>query len=169
MDVPLGQMGPGLVAWIGLLTGRYHLSLREVEALLEEQWGLKFSLGAISESQIPLQQWLGPVYNQIAEAVRNACIAHADETRHYRGRSVYWLWTLTTEDVTYFMTHYSRGKGAAQTLLGDFQGILITDRHDACNDYPEALHQYCWAYLIRNPERIAQRKGQAGRDGKRSL
>ena len=168
-EVPLGQMGPGLVAWIGLLNGRYHLSLREVEALLEEQWGLKFSLGAISESQAPLQQWLGPVYRQIGEAVRRACVAHADETRHYRNRSVYWLWTLTTDEAAYFMTHYSRGKGAAQALLGDFQGILVTDRHGAYNDHPEAVHQYCWAHLIRNLERIAQRKGQAGRDGKRLL
>jgi len=168
-EVPTGQMGPGLVAWIGLLTGRYHLSLREVEALLEEQWGLKFSLGAISESQIPLQRRLGPVYDQIGEAVRKACIAHADETRHYRNRSVYWLWTLTTEEVTYFMTHYSRGKGAARALLGDFQGILVSDRHGAYNDHPEGLHQYCWAHLIRNLERIAQRKGQAGRDGRRLL
>ena len=144
----------------------YHLSLREVEALLEEQWGLKFSLGAISESQAPLRQWLGPVYRQIGEAVRRSC---ADETRHYRNRSVYWLWTLTTDDVAYFMTHYSRGKGAAQTLLGDFQGILMTDRHGAYNDHPEAKHQYCWAHLIRNLERIAQCKGQAGKDGRRLL
>ena len=137
-DVPTGQMGPGLVAWIGLLNGRYHLSLREVEALLEEQWGLKFSLGAISASQAPLQRWLGPVYRQIGEAVRRSCVAHADETRHYRNRSVYWLWTLTTDEAAYFMTHYSRGKGAAQVLLGDFQGILITDRHGAYNNHPRS-------------------------------
>ncbi len=168
-EVPTGQMGPGLMAWIGLMTGRYHLSLREVAALLEEQWGLKFSLGAISESQLPLQAWLGPVYNQIGEAVRKALIAHADETRHYRGRSVYWLWTLTTDEVTYFMTHYSRGKGAAKVLIGDFQGILVTDRHGAYNDHPEAQHQYCWAHLIRNLERIAGRKGKAGEDGKHLL
>ncbi|BCX80613.1 transposase, IS66 family [Methylomarinovum caldicuralii] len=168
-EVPRGQMGPGLVAWIGLMTGRYHLSLREVEALLEEQWGLRFSLGAISQSQIPLQAWLGPVYNQIGEAVRKALIAHADETRHYRGRSIYWLWALTTDQMAYFLTHYSRGKGAAGELLGDFQGILVTDRHGAYNDHPQDSHQYCWAHLIRNLERIAGRKGQAGEDGERLL
>ncbi len=39
-SVPKGQMGPGLIAWINLLNGRYHLTLRQIEDLLSEQWTL---------------------------------------------------------------------------------------------------------------------------------
>jgi len=168
-SVPRGQMGPGLIAWINLLNGRYHLTLRQIEDLLHEQWGLQFSLGAISQSQEKLNDWMVPVYNQIGEAVRRACVGYADETRHYRNRSVYWLWSLSTDHTAYFLIHYSRGKAAARELLGEFDGILITDRHGAYNDHDPEKHQYCWAHVIRNLEKIAQRQGRAGEDGQTLL
>ncbi len=165
--VPSGQMGPGLISWISLMNGGYRLSLRQVQRLLEEHWGLPFSLGAIRESQGKINDWLQPVYAQIGEAVRQSAVAHADETRHYRNTSQYWLWVLCDDQVVYLMTHYSRSKTAANELLGDFNGILITDRHGGYNDYPDEQHQYCWAHVIRNLERIAQRKGDAGEIGER--
>jgi hypothetical protein len=165
--VPSGQMGPGLISWISLLNGGYRLSLRQVQRLLEEQWGLAFSLGAISESQGKINDWLQPVYAQIGEAVRQSAVAHADETSHYRNTSHYWLWVLCTEQAVYMLTHYSRGKTAANELLADFDGVLVSDRHGGYNDHPDEQHQYCWAHVIRNLEKIAQRKGDAGLIGER--
>lgn len=164
-DVPSGQMGPGLIAWINLMNSHYHLSLRQLESLLAEQWQLPFSLGAISEAQEPLIAWLAPIYRQIAEAAQSAGLAHADETSHFRGRSRYWLWSLSTPQAAYFMLHYSRGKQAAAMLLGGFNGILISDRLASYHGYDPDKHQYCWAHVIRNLEKIASRPGQAGRDG----
>jgi len=162
-------LGPGLIAWISLMNGRYHLTLRQIESLLQEQWGLEFSLGAISQSQEKLNNWLVPVYHQIGESVRNADPGYADETRHYRNRSVYWLWSLSTTQAAYFLIHYSRGKGAAKELPGTFNGVLVTDRHGAYNDYTTDKHQYCWAHIIRNLGKIAQRQGRAGEDGQKLL
>ncbi|WP_022947535.1 IS66 family transposase [Methylohalobius crimeensis] len=45
------------------------------------------------------------------------------------------MWSLSTDQAAYFLTHYSRGKGAANVLLGDINGILVTDRHGGYNDY----------------------------------
>ncbi len=53
-DIPKGQMGPGLIAWISLLNSQYHLSLCQAEQLLEQQWSLKFSLGTISKAKEPV-------------------------------------------------------------------------------------------------------------------
>ena len=165
--VPAGQMGAGLISWIALLSGQYHLSTRQIQSLLQQQWQLAFSVGAISQAQKPVSGWLQPIYAQIGEAVRRANIAHADETTHYRGNERRWLWALCTPFALYFMTHYSRGKGAAAELLGNFNGILISDRHGGYNDHPPNQRQLCWAHIIRNLERIAERKGQAGRLGQR--
>jgi transposase len=46
--LPSGQMGAGLIAWIALMSGHYRLSTRSLQSLLESQWELSFSLGAIS-------------------------------------------------------------------------------------------------------------------------
>lgn len=47
---------------------------------------------------------------------------------------------------------------AAKELLGDFQGILITDRHGGYNGHPVHQRQICWAHVIRNLERLTGRK-----------
>jgi len=54
-------------------------------------------------------------------------------------------------------------------LLGTFDGILVTNHHGAYNDYAADKHQYCWTYIIRNLEKIAQRHGRAGEDGQKLL
>lgn len=165
--VPSGQMGPGLLSWIVLLGAQFHLSVRQTQRFLQACWHLTFSIGAISEAQGHVLPWFGPLYRQIGAYVRRAEIAHADETSHYRGTERRWLWTLVTPVAVYMLTHYSRGKTAAQALLGGFAGVLVTDHYAGYNGYARARRQLCWAHLIRALERIAQRPGQAGRIGQR--
>jgi transposase len=66
--------------------------------------------------------------------VRQAELAHADETTHYRGTERRWLWALATPLAVYLLTHYSRGKAAARALLGGFAGVLVTDHYGGYND-----------------------------------
>ena len=165
--IPRGQMGPGLIGWIGVLAGQFHLSVRAIQQFLDEHWQLRFSLGAISQAQGKLNPWLGPVYRQIGDHVRQAEIAHADETTHARYTERCWLWCLTTPLAVYLLSHYSRGKLAAQALLGSFRGVLVTDHYSGYNGYPRQLRQLCWAHLIRRFEAIARRTGAAGELGRR--
>ena len=165
--VPSGQMGAGLLSWIGILSGQFHLTTRQIQRFLGEQWQLYFSVGAISQAQGKLIPWLAPLYHQIGAYVRQADVAHADETTHYRHTERRWLWCLGTPLAVYFLTHYSRGKAAAMALLGQFSGVLVTDHYAGYNDYARARHQLCWAHLMRRLERIAQRAGEAGQIGQR--
>ncbi len=113
------------------------MSTRSIQDLLEMQWELVFSTGAISESQAPVAEWLEPLYDHIGETIRQAPVAHADETTHFREQSRQWLWVLCAPHLAFFMVHASRGiKKAARELLGDFAGILIADRHGAYGIYP---------------------------------
>ena len=162
-------MGPGLISWVGVLAGQFHLSIRKIQSFFQEQWQLHFSVGAISQAQGKMNAWLGPVYRQIGDHARAAEIAHADETTHYRNHERRWLWCLTTPLAVYFLTHYSRGKAAAMALLGAFSGVLVTDHYAGYNDYARHLRQLCWAHLIRRFERIARRSGSAGEIGQRLL
>jgi hypothetical protein len=171
-DVPVGQMGPGLIASIGLLNGGHQLSTRALQALLVEQWGLRFSLGAISESQDKLAEWLKAPHAHIGDVAKAAPVAHADETTHYRyspeqGLERQWLWTLTAGPAVYFGTHYSRGKRAAGSLLEGFDGVLVSDRLGSYSCHPQERRQVCLAHVIRNLTAMSQRKGESGRLGER--
>lgn len=108
-------------------------------------------------------------YRQIANKVRQSLVAHADETRHYRGTEQRWLWTLATQSLCFFMVHYSRGKAAANELLGEFTGYLVTDPYSGYNDVPAERRQLCWAHLIRHFTKISERNGLAGDIGQRLL
>lgn len=168
-SVPSGQMGAGLISTITLLSGQFHLSIRQIKSFLAEQWQLDFSIGAISQAQGKANPWLGHLYRQIGEKARCAAIAHADETRHFRGTEQRWLWALVTNSLCYFMIHYSRGKIAANALLDSFDGYLVTDHYCGYNDVPAERRQLCWAHLIRHFIQISERRGLAGDIGQRLL
>lgn len=167
--VPSGQMDAGLISTIISLSGQFHLSIRQIQSFLKEQWSLDFSLGAISQAQGKANPWLSKLYRQIGNKVRQSPIAHADETRHFRKKEQRWLWALVTEQLCYFMVHYSRGKGAANALLGSFNGFLVTDHYAGYNDVPRDRRQLCWAHLIRHFIQMSERKGKAADIGKRLL
>ncbi|EIJ33659.1 IS66 family transposase [Thiothrix nivea] len=167
--VPSGQMGAGVIAWMVVLAGQFRLSMRQTQLLLWEVWQVRFSTGAISKAQGQSIPWMGPLYRQVGEHVRGQAVCHADETRHYRGTDTYWLWALADNTVTYFMTHYSRGKAAADALLGSFTGYLVTDHFSGYGNVPPERRQLCWAHLIRHFRKMAGRCGGGGMVGKRLL
>ena len=172
--VPSGQMGPGLVAWIALMSGEYRLSVRQIRSLLAELWQVSFSAGAISNAQGQTSEALAAPYAAIADHVREADVAHADETRHPRGgvrehACTWWMWVLTTGTASFFGVHFSRGKNAAAELLGKFAGVLVTDDLGSYGVVPAARRQLCWAHLIRHFTAMSERGGSGGKVGRRLL
>ena len=165
-EVPAGQMGPGLMAWIALLGGQFRMSTRMIQNFLAMQWGLSFSTGAISESQEPVAEWLEPLCAHIGDTIRQAPVAYADETPHFREKERLWLWVLCTPQLAFYHVHPSRGMTAARALLGSFAGVLITDRHGAYGTHEAHQRQLCWAHIIRNLERMAGYRGDAGELGR---
>ena len=164
-----GQMGPGLIAWIVLMAGQFHLSIRQIQALLREQWQLDFSIGAISQAQGKALPWLARHYQDIGEHVRSQSVVHADETRYFLGAEARWLWAMATDSALYLMAHYSRGKAAAKALLDGYGGVLVTDHYPGYNDHDRRRRQLCWAHLIRHFTAMSERAGSAGTVGTRLL
>ncbi len=168
-SVPSGQMGPGLISWIVLMSGQFHLSIRKIQQLLAEQWQLNFSIGAISEAQGKANIWLVEHYKDIGEDIRSSKIAHADETTHWSFGERAWLWVLASASSVFFMTHSSRGKKAAAQLLGNFQGYLVSDQYVGYNNFNTFKRQLCWSHLIRKFIAMSERRGNGGKIGKKLL
>jgi transposase len=167
-----GVVGPRLQAVLAVLTGRFRLSKREAEELVEALYGEKarVSLGLVSDLEARTSEALAPAHAEAHAAVQKAPVAHADETsfpqRHKKG----WLWTLCTESVAFYLHHEERSKKAAQELLGDFAGALVVDRWVSYRHY--LLCQLCLAHLKRNFQELVDRGGpgaSVGRAGLRAL
>lgn len=158
--MPSTQMGAGLLSLIALWSGNYHQSVGQIQDQLKEVYGLPFSRGAISEAMGKVNPMLTLSSQKIHEQIKAEPIIHADETRHPREGELRWLWLASTDLLTYCKVFFSRGSASAKTLLGeDTEAIVITDQYAGYYWLEQGQHQLCWAHLLRNFEKIANREG----------
>lgn len=165
--VPRGQIGPRALALVGTLGTHYQLTQLKIRDLLARMMGVDFSVGAISQAHGKVAQALAAPVAQAGEYVRQAPLKHLDETRYPRESAGNWVWVVVTPQVVQYSVLPSRARYVAHDLLGKQPvGIVISDRY-AVYDYVDATQrQLCWAHLLRDFNRIGQRKGEAGRIGR---
>ncbi|RMG72146.1 MAG: IS66 family transposase, partial [Bacteroidetes bacterium] len=158
--VPPAVTGPRLTAFIGTLLGSYHLSLRQLQRLLADVLGLRLALGTCSNLSARVAQALEGAHAQAQQAVQDAARVHIDETGHRHCAQRSWTWTAVTPEVSLFLIRPSRSAEVAREILGeDPQAIVCSDRFSAYNWLPTSQRQVCWAHLIRDFTRLAQRDG----------
>jgi transposase len=171
-DVPDGDFGPRAEATIAYLGAAFRLSVRERKRILEELWGLPISTGAIKRVDERVSARAESLHAVALEALRDAPVAHSDETSwRIQGRRG-WLWTGVASDLRVFRVDSHRSREAFERLFGaDFHGTLITDRMASYDGQSEDDRQLCWAHLKRDfqgfadrPERSVRAFGERGLD-----
>jgi transposase len=159
------HFGPGLLAWVGILTGMVNTSKRKALMVIEEGLGIPMSLGGLIACEERIAHALAEPHQELLDSVRQQPTAHADETGWPRGnRQKGWLWTLCCTTAAVFVIQAGRGQVAAQKLLGSFSGILHCDRWSGYNIF-EGMRQLCWAHLKRDFQGLSETKGTMGRIG----
>jgi transposase len=74
-----------------------------------------------ASKEVPVQE--------VARALREQPVVHADETGWYEHSKRAWLWAAVTSHLALFLIRASRGAKVAKELLGaTFAGILVSDR-----------------------------------------
>lgn len=168
--VPRGQLGPGVVSLIGLLAGDYHLSVRQIQRLFHDVFHLDIGLGTVSYGQAQVSEAVAAVVETARQAVQQAAVVNVDETSHRQGTVRQWLWVAVSHPLSVFRISAQRNRAAAQALLGpQFGGILGSDRYSVYQWVDSSHRQLCWAHLLRDFQRIAERPGRAGEIGQELL
>jgi transposase len=152
--------GPGLSAMIIELTGTHGDSRRAAQDFLQSVLSLRVSQGAIQKITNRVSQAIEPHYEAIKEAVHSAPVNHVDETTWKRKSGLEWLWLLCNTMAAYFLIHKNRSYKAFEALIGDWQGILVSDGYSV---YQQWVHgrQTCLAHLIRRAKGLAERGNPA--------
>ena len=164
--VPEGHFGPRLTGFIALCTGRFRLSKRLVQELLEDVLGVGLGLGSVSNLEQVVSRALAAPVDEARAYVQTQPAVHQDETGWWQKHARAWLWVASTAAVAVFLIVKSRGKAVAQAMLGeDFQGTLVSDRWCAYNWVHALKRQFCWAHLVREFEGFVERGGEARRLG----
>jgi transposase len=149
--VQQSQFGPNASAIIATLTGRYRVSRRDTKQLMADMFGLRVSLGSISNIEARVSNGLAPFHAEAMEDMQDADVKHADETTwRQRGQSAY-FWLAATLTTVACLIRNTRSGEVAKELLGETPtGITVSDRYVAYNYMDEGQRQVCWAHLRRD-------------------
>lgn len=159
-------IGARLLAVIGTFTGAYHLSKRQVQGVLADLFGIELSVGAISQGEAEIGAALDGIEQEAHTHVWQAPVVHADETGHKQTGCRHWLWLVATQCVAAFLAAAARSAQAARMALGEgFTGILVSDRYGAYAWVDKERRLLCWAHLLRDFTKMAERSGTSGRVG----
>jgi len=165
--VPTGVLGPRAMSAVAVLAGVSHQRRRHIEDLFQTLFGVDICLGTVSNTEARVSEALrGPV-EDAREYVRGQPVVHMDETGHRMAGKRAWLWVAATSLVSVFLVRFSRGAEVAKEVLGDaFRGLLVSDRWSGYSWVAARMRQLCWAHLIRDFTKIAERHGASERIGK---
>ena len=163
--VPTGAFGPRLRAILSVLAGGYRLGKRPIRQLAFDLLGLTISTGMIARLERRGAAELAAPVEELRQYVRDAAVAHIDETSWWQGQDKAWLWGAVTRLVTVFTIATSRGAEVARDLLGtDRRKVVISDRFKSYTWIKR--RQFCWAHLDRDFQAMVDRGGESAEVGR---
>lgn len=146
--IPGGYAGAGLLTDIILKKYVDHLPLYRQEQILRTRHGIELSRRTMSDWVAVVADWLGPIYRQLREEVRQGGYLQVDETpvRYCQaeggGSAQGYLWTYHQPPpagrqggTVLFEWHPGRGANRLRDLLADFRGQLQCDGYSAYGCY----------------------------------
>ncbi len=164
---PQGAFGPRLQARIGLLSGRFRMTRREVVSLSKALFDVKISLGSVQACCKAVSESVAETSEAIHEELKQSPAVHADETGYAKlGERRMWLWLVAGGDAEAFMLLPGRGVDQAKELLGEsFPGIIHRDRWKPYEHIEEAVHQLCHSHIRRDFQSMLESSGETGTQG----
>ncbi|NJM59424.1 MAG: IS66 family transposase [Oscillatoriales cyanobacterium RU_3_3] len=170
--------GVRVVSTVALLSGLYRNSHRMVQNALADLFGISMSVGTVNKLRLEASNAVADSVAQAKLYIQQQEIVAADETSFNQAnidggnpqQRQAWLWVAVTPQVTFFEIALTRCTAAAQNLLGEnFGGILTSDRFGAYNWVDIERRQLCWAHLKREFIKISQRPGVSAELGTQLL
>jgi len=145
-------LGRNTQKYICYLNVMCRLPFTQIQNVLSDTYALKVSQGEIAKILEREAVHLRPFYEQLKMKIRGEPGVHLDETGWKLfidgDRSYSWVMSGTESKESVFLVGESRGKGNADTLLGEnFDGFVVSDDYGAYRTLRK--HQLCWAHLLR--------------------
>ena len=166
--VPTGQSGPRLVAFTSLLMGMFRQSKRRVSLFCETLLNHPVSVGLVVKHQQQASDAVAAACEELVQQIPKQAAVCADETPTRQQNHNAWIWTVVATTFTVFRIRLTKAACVIKELLGeDFNGVATSDR--AKTYHWLWRHQWCWAHLKRDFEKMSLREGAAGMIGQRLL
>lgn len=140
---------------VAAFSGFYGNSKREVQQILHNIFGLKISLGLVSETERRVSGRCAEEYERIKEKIEDSACLHIDETGHRNAGKRGWAWIFSSAEDTLLKLENTRSKKVLESVLPEYDGVVVSDRYAAYKYFKDSQRQVCWAHLMRDFERFA--------------
>ncbi|HXV92897.1 MAG TPA: IS66 family transposase [Pseudonocardia sp.] len=152
------QVGPhrrvsrGIAALAATLRTKLRLPLAQLQWLLRQGFGLRLSVGELSEALAEAARAGQRAYEALLAEARASPVVHVDETGWREDGQNGWVWVLSTPTVRVFQYSRSRAGAVAERLLGEPDAAAATVVSDFYAGYDRLARtqQRCWAHLVRD-------------------
>ncbi len=143
--------GPNLRALAVYLLVFQHVPVARTQALIADVTGARPSTGWISSVLSTVADVLVDVEKLIKSLIVLAHVIHVDETTSNINGARWWLHVASTDKLTAYLLHRSRGRAAVTEfdVLPSFGGTVVHDALSVYDAYPQARHALCCAHLVR--------------------
>jgi transposase len=162
--VPVHMFGPRLLALIGYFLAA-RTSRRQLRELLAEAFGVRVSLGALSEAEARISASIAAPVDEAVAYVRAQDVKHTDGSTWRREGAYAALWTIVTPLVAVYFVTKDACRDTIASLLGTLRGTLITDRGSQFGFWAMNQRQICWAHLIRKFVAFSERSDDGAKVG----
>jgi transposase len=146
------QYGVRAQSWAVMLNQRFKLSIESVEEIFAECFQAGMQGGSIWTSGLRAYRGLAAWEAQQKADLRQAPVAHFDETGGRVAGKLHWFHTVSTDQNTYIYVHNRRGKvafGSEDGILAHYQGWAVHDCLAGYFSFKACKHAVCGAHLVR--------------------
>ncbi|MGH8269061.1 MAG: IS66 family transposase [Steroidobacteraceae bacterium] len=167
-EVGRSAFGPRAQAAAVTLSARNRVSRRGMAELAGDLFGLEISVGTVDAICQRTSAALEEPHERLAASVLGSAAINVDETGWRTAGEGRTLWTATTPGAAVFRVAEDRHRDRLAELIGDYEGIVCSDRWWAYDHLDPECRQACWQHLwrdfTRHSEGLAEQKafGEAG-------
>ncbi|MGH2742673.1 MAG: IS66 family transposase [Thermoleophilaceae bacterium] len=160
--------GPRLRAAVVTMSARNRISRRDMSELAGELFGVGLSVGAVDAICQRASAALEGPHERLVASVLGSPALNVDETGWRTAGEGRALWTATTPEAAIFRVASDRHRDRLAELIGDYEGIVCSDRWWAYDHLDPDCRQACWEHLkrdfTRHSEGLAEQRafGEAG-------
>lgn len=163
--VPKYALGPRLSSVICLFSGAYQMSRRQVVVALKELYGIRVSLGTVSNIEGRMSSALAKSSEEAMTHIENSSVKHVDETSFLRDSQRCSTWVFANAITSVYRIVDDGKRTSLRAQLRKTKGILVSDRASVFLYWPMAQRQICWSHLLRTFTDYSERDGPAGAIG----
>jgi len=148
--------GPRLRAAIVTLTARNRISRRGIAELAGELFGARLSSGSVDAICQHASTALEDSYSALRAWILAQDALHVDETGWRTAGDSRALWTAATKGASIFEIAEHCNREQFNELIGDYAGIVVSDRWNGYEHLDPERRQVCWSHLQRDFRRHSE-------------